>query len=314
MRKEKASLTVEAIISFTIFLTTMFLLLNIVKLVLLMTILNNATAETAKTVATASYPIAIINEMQAGQEKKIDNLEPENLEAALKGGVTNSVIADLMGGNGLSAVKGSGISAVKNLIEGFIVEKTRGIVYDLKGHAANYICGNILKSYLDDCGIKVDPALLILRVVKIPETEKEYDWYHSEAMNLSEKGELQAKPSTSSSGTDGDFNADDVVICVEYPYKIALPFLPTIELTLRSVAIEHAWLHGTSSGPKRTEGIKIGDLLFAGSKPVYVGSAGTGGRYHTENCPTLWRGSDRLSIAEAKNRGLTECKVCKPGK
>ena len=63
MRHVRGSLTVEAIISVTMFISVMFLLLTMVKLVLMMTILNNATVEAAKVIATGAYPISILNEI-----------------------------------------------------------------------------------------------------------------------------------------------------------------------------------------------------------------------------------------------------------
>ena len=81
-KKRKGSLTVEATISFTVFIGFSFLMLTLVKLVLVMTILNNATAETAKTLASSGYVIAIVNGYQENFEKEMKNVDavkPENL-------------------------------------------------------------------------------------------------------------------------------------------------------------------------------------------------------------------------------------------
>lgn len=54
--KKKGSLTVEAVIAFSIFISFMFLLLSMVKISLTKITLENAVSETAKYIASASYP------------------------------------------------------------------------------------------------------------------------------------------------------------------------------------------------------------------------------------------------------------------
>lgn len=312
MTKRKGSLTVEAIISFTVFIGVSFLLLTLVKLVLVMTILNNAAVETAKTIATAAYPISILNEMQAGMEAKIENTDPATLEESTKATIASSVTTQLLGGNGLKAAKGSAAETLKGLIEGIAVNAVQDMVYSIKGQAVNALCGMVVQGYIENCGIYIAPEKLMLRAAKIPETEAEFEKLHSDPMPLSETGTLTASPAESAYGTDGNFNADDVLICLEYPYEIALPLIPAVTVTLRSVAVEHAWLHGTSSGPSRKEGIQISNLLFGKGTVVYVPTGGYGKRYHQENCSTLWSSKAPMSLAAAKNQGLTPCRVCKP--
>lgn len=312
-RKQRGSLTVEAIISFTVFISVMFLLLTLVKLVLIMTILNNATVETAKTLAVSAYPISFLNETQSGIEKMEENLEATNLANSLKGTGQSAVISGLMGGDIKEVAKSGASGILKNLIGGTAVKLLKGQVYEIKGAVVHNLCGNIVQGYLEDCGIHFDPEKLVLRVSKIPETEAEFKELHHDKLALSEDGSLTATPCSTAAGTDGQFNADDVVICLEYPYEIALPLLPAFTITLRSVSVEHGWLYGTSSGPKRTEGIDLSGLMFGKESSVWIATGGHGKRYHAENCHLLWSSKVKTTMSDAKRRGFTACKICSPG-
>lgn len=301
-KKNKGSLTVEAVISVTVFISVMFLLLTMVKMVLVMTVLNNATVEAAKVIATSGYPIALLNEMQA---EKLDapakQFESLSLENSLKAGAKNTLITGIFSGDVVGAAKNDAVSSLKSLIEQagkyFISE----YVYQAKADIANVLCSSIVKDYVQDCGLYIDQEKLILRAVKIPETAGEFKVQHSGDIKLSEAGELVAKPNQ-------HFGADDVLICLEYPYEIALPFLPAFEVTLRSTSVERAWVNGTGTGVKFTEGIKISQWL---APTYYVGSRGYSKCYHLESCYTLWRGKKPITASEAKS--LNPCKVCNPG-
>ncbi len=323
MKKTKGSLSIEAVISVTVFLGVSFLLLTLVKLVLFMTILNNATVEAAKTIATtAGYPLAILNGLQEDLENAGDVVEqykPQNLAQTLSGGggaaFNATVFGNLLSGaSGMQAnIQGMAGAKIKELIGGIASNAVMPLVYQQKSAAASYICGEMVKGYVENCGLAFDQEKVMLRAVKIPETDKEFTTLHGgSAINLSEDGSLTATAATSPTGNDGAFNAGDVVVCLEYPYQIALPFLPSFEVTLRSVSVEHAWLHCTNTGPSRTEGINLETFFSAGKDAVYEGSGGTGKKYHKENCMTLWRGSERISLASAKGKGLTPCKLCFP--
>jgi len=312
--KRKGSLTVEAIISFTVFIGVSFLLLTLVKLVLVMIILNNASVEAAKTIATAAYPISIANEAQSGLEKKISKTEPANLLESVEGAGVNSMVSALLGGDLKKAAKGNLQNMLSGYLEGLTVQLLDDVFYSLKGQGVNWLCGKIVSGYVEGCGLALDPERLILRAAKIPETQAEFKALHSGSLPLSEKaGSLEAKPSSSASGSDGDFNAEDVLICLEYPYEIALPLLPAVTVTLRSVSIEHGWLNKTATGPKRTEGIDLTDALFGSGKVVYEATGGHGKRYHAKSdCPTLWTSVQAVSLAAAQGQGLTPCGLCYP--
>ena len=350
MRKKRGSLTVEAVISFTVFLSVSFFLLTVVKLVLVATILNNAATETAKTLASSSYLIALVNDQQEKIEKKADELKPEKLADSLRFGVKSGVVSEILIGDGVGMLSSMGKAKVKNLLQGAAAELAGPLVYDLKGRAANAVAGSIVDKCLDQCGLRFDYQRVMLRAVKLPETKAEYAARHADGIALYDTGAaeadlsqslwedlrtgagnltnkvlgqsgssgnaggssagLTARAASSHDGTDGDFNAADVLICLEYPYEIALPLLPAFELTLRCTVVEHGWVNGTRYAPPRTEGINISDLV----SQVYVTTSGNGMRYHKKNCFTLKRSKDtmKLSALEAIEKNYTPCKVCKP--
>ncbi|MEI0606844.1 hypothetical protein R4K48_07755 [Brachyspira pulli] len=54
----------------------------------------------------------------------------------------------------------------------------------------------------------------------------------------------------------------------------------------------------------------ITSSIFAQANTVYISDKGK--KYHRENCRTLRGNKYPISIQEAKERGYTACKVCKP--
>lgn len=305
MSRKKGSLSVEAVISMTVFIGVMFLMLTLVKLVLAMTILNNATTEAVKTIASSGYIIGVLNEEQEGIEKSAEKIEPANLTESVSALGGTSLVTNLMGGSGKDAFVNSGKKALLEILEGAAVELLGDKAYEIKGQMVNGIVGNIVKGYIEDCGIPLDESKLMLRAVKIPETDREFKTLHAGNMSLSETGTLEAVPKN-------DFNKDDVLICLEYPYTIALPLIPSVTVTLRSTAVEHAWLHGTGSGPASNEGINLEDILYGDDRDVYIGAKKTGTKYHKEKCMTLRCGSVKMKLSEASKKGYEPCAVCKP--
>lgn len=312
--KRRGSLSVEATISFTVFIGVMFLLLNMIKLTLFMIILDNAAVETAKTIATVGYPIIFLNEAQSGIEKKAEYLTGDKLSDTSGTGA----FSDILGGSPeelQAMVQNGGVSDyVKNKLMSCGVNIVSGVAYTLKGAAIKGLVGWFVRNALDHASFDFDPRALYIRMAKIPVTEAEYKAIYTQPVSLSEKGTLKATPASSPTGKDGNFNGEDVVICLEYPVKVIVPVFRGVKVTLRSVAVEHAWLHGVCDGPKRTEGINITDFLYGDDVQVYVATGGYGKRYHaTENCMCLWKGSKRpMGRAAAIKDGFTPCKVCKP--
>lgn len=304
MKKQKGSLTVEAIISFTAFLMASFLMLHLVKLTMISLALNNATAETAKQLATAAYPIAWVNSQQAATEKKMDKIAKEGIPLSrllgTEGGNENAAAFFLSS----SPLATSWDSMVQQLMANG-VNAIEQIFYDLKGKVGQVIAAQVLNGYLEASGLPFDRSRVRLLVVKLPQTDAEFQTMG----NFTLPGKKDTL--TLTAGADGAFGQDDVVICTAYDYALALPMLPKVELTLRSTAIEHAWLHGCQARTNRKEGLTL-DIF---QNKVYVATGGYGKKYHrSTDCPSFGNAYDTtpIDLAVAKSRGFEPCRTCKP--
>ena len=70
-KRKRGSLTVEAVIAFSVFISFMFMLLSMVKISLVKITLENAVSETAKYIASASYPIGMFNDIADDSNKTV---------------------------------------------------------------------------------------------------------------------------------------------------------------------------------------------------------------------------------------------------
>jgi len=304
-KKNRGSLTVEAVISVTVFISVMFMLLTMVKMVLFMTVLNNATVETAKILATSGYPIVLLNDLQEDTlDTTAKQFEPASLQQSLQTGLTDTFLTGIFSGNVIKTGAQNVAGALTGFIEGAIAQIGSQLASEVKAGIAQNLCATLVKEYVEDCGLYIDQEKLILRAVKIPETNVEFTARGGAVMPLSADGALQAQPGI-------HFGQDDVVVCLEYPYEIALPLLPAFEVTLRSTSVERAWVNGTGSGPVRTEGIDVSNWL---DKAIYEGSGGYSKRYHRRDCITIKGHSRLVTVSDAIARKLTPCKVCQPGR
>lgn len=306
---EKGSLTIEAIISFTVFLAVSFLMLQLVKLTMISLVMNSCTQETAKQLATSCYPIVEVNEVISDVNVKISDIST-SVTDALKEQSGSDALGSIMGAETDTV---SGVSELFQKLVGIANDGVMSIFRGLKGKAGIYITAKIMDGYLDSSGFAFDKDKVVFRVVQLPLTEGEYKNFIGYTVK-GEKNDLVLKPSSDSEGFDGDFNRDDVVVCAEYDYKVVLPMIPAISLKLRSTAVEHAWLGGCSSTTSKEAGLK--DKIFSDS--VYVSTGGYGKSYHREDCITLKSSKSNgytaagINLSVAKANGLKPCKVCNP--
>lgn len=266
---EKGSLTIEAIISFTVFLAVSFLMLQLVKLTMISLVLNSCTQETAKQLATSCYPIVMVNQSISGVDEKISGIST-SITDAIQNSSADGSLGNIMGAE-MNDV--SGISQLFEKLVSIVDDGVMSIFRGLKGKAGIYITAKIMDGYLDSSGFAFDKDNVVFRVVQLPLTEGEYRSFNGYTVK-GEKNDLVLKPSSDSEGLDGDFNRDDVIVCAEYDYKIVLPMIPSISLKLRSTAVEHAWLAGCSSTIEKKEGLK--GKIF--NDNVYVATGGYGER------------------------------------
>lgn len=306
---EKGSLTIEAIISFTVFLAVSFLMLQLVKLTMISLVMNSCTQETAKQLATSCYPIVEVNEVISDVNGRISGIST-SLPDALKDSSGSGPLGSIMGAE-ISNV--SGISELFQKLVDIANDGVMSIFRGLKGKAGIYITAKIMDEYLDSSGFAFDKDKVVFRVVQLPLTEGEYKSLSGYTVK-GEKNDLILKPSSDSEGFDGDFNRDDVVVCAEYDYKVVLPMIPAISLKLRSTAVEHAWLGGCAATTSKEVGLK--DRIFSDS--VYMATGGYGKCYHRKDCVTLKSSKSHgftateINLSVAKAEGLKPCKKCNP--
>ena len=310
-KKSRASLTIEAVIAFTCYLMFMFLLLTMVKMSMVTIVVNGAANEAAKQIATSAYPLSMINGYIDDQATALENkFKPDSTEEPLSsfaGSKSIDMANILMNGGNPDGGKKLG-SDIGTLVESFMQQKSEEIfnlVYtgsnELISHYSIKMVGSIMNSYIDDSGMPIDKSGIKVRIAKIPLPEHIYE----SGLNF-DSGAYK-----DFSITKDDIDANDVVVGIEYDYKINLPFLKQINLKFRDVAIEKAWMKGCTSSPAANEGIDISKLreLLESKGEYYVGVKGKGKCYHKKTCYTLWRGA----VPCKDITGLKPCEVCNPG-
>ena len=306
MKKLKGSLSLEATIAFTVFLSFMFLLLMMVKLSLVVITLDSVTAETAKEIATSAYPIGLFNDMSEDVHTKVEKYENitgftdaiiDSGEKSIIGQITALTEKDAKkaGKQGLMSLVKIPLTYGINKVGDMLLEEGANLI----GKKGNEMVRNNIYAALKEYHTGINMNNLKLAVCKFPMPEQTYN-SGCDSEGYKELGI-----------TKTDFGSDDVVIGLTYDYELALPFLPTFNIKLKSLAVEHAWVTGGNADTvSNKEGINVADILFG--KSFYVGAGGTSKCYHKKTCITLWKGASPISKKEAA--GLSECKVCKPGK
>jgi len=318
--KQKASLTVEAVIAFVCYLSFMFMLLLMVKMSMVSIVLNGAVNETAKQIAAVSYPLNILiaDADEHGKQVKAFNEAEKKVSEFIntpKEDLVGKVLEE-MGGNssvqsGLEAIKSGNWQAIPNIIKATGEQALGdgknilvGGIYAGGEYLITTYCADMaaksIQEYVNDSNMPISTDDIKIRIVKVPMPEQSYE-------NLDVSGGAYADFKL----TKDDFDKNDVVIAIEYEYEMNLPFLNQIKLTLRDIAVEQAWMNGCSSMRTWSEGIDIGEIYkyLTGDQPKYWGTDG-GECYHKKGCSTLWRGSARVLNGK---EGKRACKVCKPG-
>lgn len=309
MKKIKGSLSLEAVISFTIFISFMFMLLSIVKFSMARITLNTAVSETAKQIATASYPLSYLIEYENSINSATDKYEGE---MKLTEGVSNadlssniSTLFNLDSNEVSSAV--DTITKVKDLFgdnaKNAGVSLVREKVAELEGKAGAALACKVFNAYIEKSIVPFNKDNITLSIVKFPQSEYAY------------KQTGTSKGYTDLELDHDSYSAEDVIIAVEYKYNFALPFLPSFEITMRDMAAEHAWLYGGSGViTNREDGIDYEGFKSAvfGNDRVYLGCKLSGKRYHKQDCFTISHGTIVVSRETAIKEEYTPCEICKP--
>lgn len=303
--RSKGSITVEACVVLPVFLCVFFLLLFMVRFTCTGMALDHAVNETAKEIAAAAYPITFANELEdesIGQygNSGIPTLKEELERLGQPGWETRAGnIPDIIA---LQDFKEEDFSkALEGILENYgkgitggAAERIAPSYWRMKSAVKYAIADTLVREHLDvplvsRQGVK-------LRLVEFPQSKAEYE----------------AKTRTDAYRGFGltpgrDFDSDDVVIQLEYGYRINFPFMKSFELKLIHTAVERAWIKGSFGIiTADDEGLELepqGSIVFI---------TRTGIRYHVGSCRYLRKSRIPIDIKEAAGKGYTPCKVCKP--
>lgn len=295
--RSKGSITVEACVTLPIFLSVFFLLLFLVRFTCTGMVLDYAVNETAKEIAASAYPVSFINELE---DEKIEEYESSAGKAGQvnEGGsydsILNLLISRDFNDTDVSETINEVLEQYSKSIERGLTDRITPIYWDEKSAGKYAIAEAIIGEHLDNPLINNDDVRLSL--VEFPQSKAEYDANFG-SQKYESSGLIPGK----------DFSIDDVVIQLEYGYRVKLPFLDALDVKLVHTAVERAWVNG-SFGVLTVE--EEGLSLEPEGTTVFI--TRTGIRYHKGNCWHLRRSKLPVEIMEAKERGYTPCKVCKP--
>lgn len=305
--RTKGSITVEACLTLPVFLTVFFLLLSFAKFTCTGMVLDYAVNETAKEIAASSYPIALMNEIEDEKIQEYGDAAMPPPEEELErlgqqigntgyGNILNAIVSE--GFNGADAIE-----VLENLLEDYhkgILEDAAGRItaeyWKMKSAGKYLIADALIREHLDYPIIDKNNARL--RLAEFPQSKSEYS--SKSASTVYESFGLIPGQ---------DFGIDDVVLQLEYDYRMNLPFVKPINIKMVHTAVERAWTKG-SFGILTVE--EEGLELEADDSIIFI--TRTGIRYHKGSCWHLRKSRIPIDLKEAEARGYTPCKVCKPSK
>lgn len=289
-----------------VFLSLFFLLLYMVKFICTGMLLEHAVNETAKEIATSAYPISFINEFEDEKLQQYGGVriptlveELEKLEkqfwSPYPGNALNVILSeDFRGEEAADALK-SVLEDYRKGIIGGIVDSITPLYWDMKSSAKYFIAETFILEHLDSPLLEQESARL--RLVEFPQGMAEFEARSQQDMYKN----FGLVPGI-------DFGADDVVIQLEYDYRLKLPFIKEFDIKLVHTAVERAWLKGSFGViAADAEGFDLEPV----KRTVYV--TRTGIRYHLGSCRYLRKSKIPMEIGEATILSYTPCKVCRPG-
>lgn len=295
--KARGSLTVEACIVLPLFLYFFLLLLCIIKIACIQVALNHAVNETSKQIAATFYPVSFLNEYEeeltlVGTKKNTDSFSREKN--------SENFWVDLLSGEMHLSQANQLINMVKATVKGEqdwhkIFEQFYSDQYMIfKEKGACLAADKILKKNINQSIL--DREKLNISLVKVPESTTSYRGNRQKRCEIKEELGIT-------------LNRNDVLLLVEYPMKIPMPFWSSKQITLRSLAVERAWLRGSNGiYTEKEEGIDFDQIDKA---TTYVYRTKTGKKYHTyKNCKYLEKSCIPLTLEEAKKMGLTKHENC----
>ncbi len=301
-KTKKGSLAIEATISFTVFICFMFILLSMVKLSMVYITINDVTSEAVKKIAGMSYPISYVNDMidDTVESFSVDITSEKLVNLASDGSKSPSLLEKALG-NSVSFGNIQDALDIINSMKNNLIKILINNLVTFKQNEQTKFAAQVYLNLLDETLVPINKENVSIKFFSFPMSKTEFE-------NESSKEKICELTGLNES----DLNKDDVILLVEYDYRIAIPFFPAYDVKLKSLAVEKAWLKGGNHlTPSKREGIPLN--LF-GNKLVYYTASGKGKKYHKIDCITLSRSSSKLSctVSAARGQGYKPCKVCKP--
>ena len=320
--KRRGSVTIEAAIAFPVFLSFFLLLAFFIKIACINITLDHAVNETAKQLAASCYPITFLNDLeddllQEGIEFQMPSIEEElkKIGEYVKSGIDEEdIFAKLITGEFTAKdVK----ELVNNVIErikedykdglrSYLSSRYSGDYFSLKTKVKYAVVTHLMEKFLQE-GM-VDAGKIELKMIELPQGIVEYELKSRNEANRRIYEEWGLVP-----------DPDNIVIAVEYSIKVPIPFFPEKGIVTRHVAVERAWLHGSSGvyeawssgeddekGKDSEDGSK--DNGDSGDDIVYVTNYGK--KYHADGCEYLKKSRKPISREYAVQKGYSPCKVC----
>ncbi len=177
---------------------------------------------------------------------------------------------------------GSILEDYSKSIAGGLIERITPAYWDMKSAGKYMIVDALVKEHLNNPIIKHENARL--RLVEFPQGKTEYE-AKSKSTAYESFGLTHGK----------DFGSDDVVVQLEYDYRVKLPFVEALNVKMVHTAVERAWING-SFGILTAEEEGL-DLEPEGSI-VFI--TRTGIRFHRGSCWHLRKSSMPIEIGEAE--------------
>jgi hypothetical protein len=283
----KGAVTIEACIALPVFLGFFLMLLCVIKIACINITLDHAVNETAKQVSAYAYPVSFLNEYE---DKLIEEYGEEKINSFQE-------IAKAIPYN---SIKVSGIDFSADLFSGnfnSILNFGEDLYWSLKQTGKYEIVKAIMNQFIDNSFI--NKTNLKLSLIEFPQGLKEYEACKN-STSIKKLGLIPEK----------DFGRDDVVIQVQYFYKIAIPLLGSKTINFMHTAVERAWVHGGNGVyTSKEEGIKLEDFTKT-SQVVYI--TRTGDKYHKEGCRYLRLSKIPVELNDDLKSRYEPCKICKP--
>ncbi len=333
LANNKGALTVEACIALPFFLGFLLLIAFFIKVACINITLNHAVNETVKQIATSSYPLSFLNEMEEdliGNENVLSVPTFSEEKNKLAGYVGESlaskdVISSIMTGsfgvgdlsNILSSVAGSMEGDIKSGLRQYLINACGGKYLEVKTKAKYIAAKFLIDKFCDESF--VDKRNIDFILVEVPQSDWEYTARESDKELYAFYKDIGYLP-----------NKDNVVVSIEYKIKIPIPFFGEKELALRCTAVEKAWLYGSNGiytvsdkvqekdkDKEGEEGDKDNGDTGDGNndyKDEIVYITKTGMKYHYAGCQYLAKSKIPIKLREAERRGYKPCEICVLGK